>query len=95
MGLGKATYRITLACKGVPPVLGPQGAIDITKEFIHRPWHQNARCEWDGVVLSLHAENDYDKDGRALMDEFSDSICACISEPFDGDIEIRSIEVVG
>lgn len=47
------------------------------------------------VALILHAENDYDKDGKALMDEFSDSLCAYISEPFDGDIEIRSIEVVG
>jgi hypothetical protein len=88
-------YRITLACTGVPPELGPQGAIDITEEFIHRPWHQKVRCEWDGAALILHAENDYDPGGKALMDEFSDSISAYISKPSDGDIEIRSIEVVG
>jgi hypothetical protein len=87
-------YRITLACSGVPPELGSQGAIDITEEFIHRPWHQNARCEWDGVDLILRAENDYDN-GRSLMDEFSDSISAYISKPFDGNIEVRSIEVLG
>jgi hypothetical protein len=88
-------YRITLACTGVPPELGSQGAIDITEEFIHRPWHQNARCEWDGVDLILRAENDYDKDGRALMDEFSDSISAYISKPLEGEIEVRSIQVLG
>ena len=86
-------YRITLVCSGVPPELGPQGAIDIAEEFTHRDWHQNVLCEWDGTALILHAENDYDKDGKALLDEFSDSICACL-EPFDGDIEIRSITIL-
>jgi hypothetical protein len=90
---GSTTYRITLACIGVPPELGLQGAIDIGEEFTHRHWHQNVCCEWDGTALILHAENDYDPDGKALMDEFSDSICACL-KPFDGDIEIRSIEIL-
>jgi len=39
----------------------------------------------------LHAENDFDSDGLALMDEFSDAITANISEPLDGDIEVLSI----
>jgi hypothetical protein len=88
------TYRIILACLGIPPHLVPEGAIDIAKEFTHRPWHQNVRCAWDGAALILQAENDYDEDGRALMDEFSDSISAYISEPFAGDIDVRSITVL-
>jgi hypothetical protein len=62
-----------------------------SKEFTRRPWHQSVRCEWDGRSLILQAVNDYDEDGKALIDDFSDSISACIAEPFDGDIEVRSI----
>lgn len=87
-------YRIVLACAGVPPQLGEQGAKDITEEFNHRQWHQNVRCDWDGNALVLHAENDYDEDGKALTDEFSDLISGCIAEPFDGDIEVRSITMI-
>ena len=84
-------YRITLACKGVRAQDGTAGALDITEGFMHRPWHRNVRCEWDGSQLVLRAENDFDADGRALLEEFSDEISACIKEPFDGDIEVLSI----
>jgi predicted cupin superfamily sugar epimerase len=63
---------------------GQNAATDIAEEFTHRPWHQNIRCEWDGSVLILQAENDWDKEGKALLDEFSDAISACIAEPFNG-----------
>jgi hypothetical protein len=87
-------YLITLACTGFPSQLGPSGAVDIAEEFTHRPWHQNVRCEWDGSALILKAENDWDKEGKALLDEFSDAISACIAEPFDGDIVVRAINVL-
>jgi len=61
-------YRIVLACEGVPPELGPAAAIDINEEFTHRQWHQNVRCEWDQTRLLLYAENDWDGDGKALLD---------------------------
>jgi hypothetical protein len=38
-------------------------------------------------------ENDFDRDGRATMDEFSDEISACISGGFDGDIKVISTSV--
>ena len=84
-------YRIVLACKGVPVHVGAAGARDITEEFTHRPWHQNVRCEWDGSQLVLQADNDFDSNGFALRDEFSDAISACIEDGFDGDIEIVSV----
>jgi hypothetical protein len=84
-------YRITLACKGVPDALGPGGALDVVEEFSHRPWHQNVRCEWNGQELLLFAENDWDADAKALLDEFSDVISACIPGTFGYGIEIRSI----
>ena len=37
------------------------------------------------------ADNDYDKDGAALTDEFSDAIAACIAESFDGSIRVESV----
>ena len=72
-------YRIVLACKGVHANVGAVAARDITEEFTHRPWHQNVRCEWDGTRLMLLAENDFDSDGLALLDEFSDAISASIA----------------
>ena len=84
-------YRITLACKGVRTEDGEEGARRITEEFTLRPWHQNVHCEWDGSRLVLHAENDFDPEGNALLDEFLDAISDCIKEPFDGDIKVSSI----
>jgi hypothetical protein len=85
-------YRIELICDGVPASAGSDAAIDIKEEFGYRPWHENVQCEWNGVGLLLTAENDYDSDGRALMDEFSDAISACIAEGFDGDIRVASVK---
>jgi hypothetical protein len=84
-------YRVILACKGVPAHAGAIGARDISDAFTHRPWHQNVTCVWDGTQLILQAENDFDSDGRALSDEFSDEILACIEDAGDGDIEIVSV----
>jgi hypothetical protein len=84
-------YRIVLVCKGVPIHAGTVAARDITEEFTHRPWHQNVSCEWDGSQLILQADNDFDSEGLALLDEFSDAISACIEDGFDGDIDILSV----
>jgi hypothetical protein len=84
-------YRIILACNGVPIHVGAEAARDITEEFTHRPWHQNARCEWDGSRLILQADNDFDSNGLALLDEFSDAISACIEDGFDGGIDVVSV----
>ncbi len=84
-------YRIVLACKGVPANAGIVGARDITEEFTHRPWHENVTCVWNGSQLILQADNDFDSNGLALVDEFSDAISACIKDGFDGDIEVLSV----
>ncbi len=70
--------------------MGAAGARDISEEFKRRPWHQHVTCKWNGSQLVLQADNDFDPGGRALVDEFSDAISACISIGFDGDIEIVS-----
>jgi len=84
-------YRIVLACSGIPSNEGPAGAEGIREEFTHRPWHKNVKCEWNGAQLILQADNDYDSNGKALVDEFSDSISGCISNAGNGDIEVVSV----
>lgn len=85
-------YRISLVCHGVPPDHGDAAATDIAEEFTYRPWHEAVKCSWDGKFLLLEAENDYDFNGLALLDEFSDAIAACIAPAFDGRIEILSVQ---
>ena len=84
-------YRIVLACNGVPADVGAVAARDITEEFTHRPWHQNVHCEWDEFRLILQADNDFDSNGLALLDEFSDAISASITGGFDGGIDVVSV----
>ena len=84
-------HRIVLACKGVPTYAGAAGARDISNEFAHRPWHANVTCVRDGSQLFLQADNDFDSNGLALVDEFSDAISTCIEGRFDGNIEVLSM----
>jgi hypothetical protein len=85
-------FRIVLACYGVPLSAGPAAATDITQEFAeHRPWHQNVRCIWDGSRLVLEGENEFDPNGHALLDEFSDCLSACIAELSDSEIKVESV----
>ena len=84
-------YRIVLACKGAPADVGAVAARDIAKEFPPRPWHKNVWCEWDGSRLILQADNDFDSNGLALHDEFSDAISASITDGFDCGIDIISV----
>jgi hypothetical protein len=86
-------YRIVLVCTGIPPHEGPSGAQCIGEEFTHRLWHRNVACQWDGSRLTLQADNDFDSDGLALMDEFSDAISACVGG-IDGDIVVESVTLL-
>ncbi len=84
-------YRIVLTCSGIPSNEGPASAESIREEFTHRPWHQNVKCEWNGSYLILQADNDYDANGQALTDDFSEAISACVSNAGDGDIKVVSV----
>ncbi|WP_294120701.1 hypothetical protein [Sphingomonas sp.] len=69
--------------------------MDIEKEFRdHRPHHKNVRCSFEDGRLVLQADNDFDPDGLALMDEFSDCISAYITTLFDGDLRLVSSEAI-
>jgi hypothetical protein len=84
-------YRVVLQCEGCPTEAGQDAARDIAAAFKARDWHKNVTCVWDGALLTLTSENDFDDSGRATMDEFSHEISANVSEGFDGDILIVSV----
>ena len=85
-------FKVVLSCSGVPAKEAAEAATEITAEFReHRPWHENVSCTWDGARLVLSAENDYDSDGSALMDEFSDCISAYVESGFDGQLKVESV----
>lgn len=85
-------FRITLVCSGLPVTAGPDAARDIAEEFAeHRQWHNRVTCQWDGARLTVQAENDFDKTGRATLDEVSDTITACVSGAGDWETAIESV----
>jgi len=89
--VGGAMFHVVLEC-GFPESAGPQqAALDITEEFLHRPWHQNVRCTWNGRALRLEADNDYHDKGLALLDEFSDAIVACVKDAEYSDMRVISV----
>jgi hypothetical protein len=87
-------FIIKLICTGIPKELGLQAATTITEEFLHWSCHPNAICRWSGDALQLDAFSEFDCDGRALAEEFSEAICACIVEPFDGAILVQQVVAV-
>ena len=84
-------FHIVLECEGIPTAAGSQAAADITEEFTHRPWHQNASCTWDGRILRLEADNNYDENGLALLDEFSDAIVACVEDAQYSNLRVGAV----
>lgn len=71
-------FRVIVSCKGISIDAATSGVADIAEEFLARPWHSNVLCYLDGERVILQADNDFDSDGQALLDEFSDAVCACI-----------------
>lgn len=84
-------YRIALTCAGLTDAEGTAAVADILEEFTHRPWHTDLECSWSSGLLSLRASNDYDPEGQALLDEFSDAIHACVNYSGSIRLEVASI----
>lgn len=84
-------FEIVVSCKGLREATGLAAVTDVTDEFAERPWQQAVLCWWENGLLMLRARNDYDDNGQALADEFSDAICACT--PIEDEIGIRIVSV--
>jgi hypothetical protein len=85
-------YHAILTCAGLTDAEAANAPADIVEEFGHRPWHRNVKCRWDGRLLWLEADNDYDADGKALLDEFGDAVVACVNAAGTIHFEIVSVE---
>jgi hypothetical protein len=85
-------YRVTVACHGLTQAEGTAAVPDMLAEFRERPWQQNPSCTWDGAVLRFCAENDFDRDGRALLDEFWDAVHAYVKWSGPVRFEIETVE---
>lgn len=89
-------YRITIICNGLSFEDGKEASEDITKEFReHRDWHNNAVCLWDGETLMLTIENEFDSNGLATLDEFSDCLAAYVIDYARCTISIDSVTKIG
>lgn len=93
-------YRVIIVCPGIADPFGVKAAADIETHFASdRRHYQNVRCSFATGDLSLTAESDFDKDGLALQDEFSDCISAFLPNsafsPDDGgELYIKSVEIL-
>ena len=85
-------YHAILTCSGLTDAEGINAPTDIVAEFDQRPWHQNVECRWEGRLLWLEADNDYDAYGKALLDEFGDAVVACVNASGTIHFEIVSVE---
>lgn len=93
-------FKITMRAGGIiDAAVGHAAATDIENEFReHRPWHEGVTCQFHDGMLTLVAVNDFDHDGLALSDEFSDCLCAYIpldGISDDGVFEVVNVETVG
>ena len=83
---------------GVSSRAGPAAAKHIEREFReNRPWQMHVACSFADGTLTLVAVNDYDHDGLALSDEFSDCLSAFISLgdiSDEGEFGVEKVEVI-
>lgn len=89
-----ARYQITLTCDGLTEAEGSVAIPCLFAEFDHRPWHENVKCRWVNGALQLEAGNDYDADGKALLDEFRDTVVACVKSSGDLNFGIVSVRTL-
>ena len=65
---------------GISDRAGPEAAADIEQEFReNRPWQKDVICSYSEGALTLVALNDFDPEGKALSDEFSDCLAAFVA----------------
>jgi hypothetical protein len=88
-------FRVTVKCERIASAAWPDALEDVRAEFRDRPWHNIVDIRWSGDVLLFIAENDYDSDGEALADEFSDTVAAYAPGTPGYRVAIVSVEVVG
>jgi hypothetical protein len=88
-------YRIIICATNLRLLNGNKIADKILEGFSHRPRHSNVQCYWEKLkkTLVLKLDNDFDRNGLATLEEFSDEISATCkpAELGNGDIKVVSV----
>jgi hypothetical protein len=90
-------FKIILSAGGIDPAFGHSAATDIQDEFRdHRQSHQHVTCQYEDGKLLLTAVNDFDVNGLAVLDEFSDCLSAFLpmNALGNGEMQVVSVETV-
>ena len=87
-------FRVTVKCERIAHDAWSDALEDVRTEFRDRPWHRIVDVKWSGDTLLLIAENDYDSDGEALADEFSDTVAAYAPGTPGYRVDVVSVEVI-
>ena len=87
-------YRITVICERISSESWPDALEDVRNEFKCRPWHCVQDVHWSQDTLFLVAVNDYDEDGEALADEFSDIVAANAPGALGYRVSVAAVETV-
>ena len=87
-------FRVSVCCEGIAQPDWPDAVSDVKQEFVSRHWHQIVDCRWEGATLILVADNDYDHNGEALADEFSDTVAAYAPGTPGYRVKIQSVTIV-
>ena len=88
-------FRVTVKFERIARDVWPKALEDVRTEFRDRPWHRIVDVRWAGNTLLVIAENDYDSDGEALANEFSDTVAAYAPGSPGYRVDVVSVEVVG
>ncbi len=87
-------FRVTVKCERIPAATWPDAVEDVRTEFKERSWHSVVDVHWSGDTLFLTTVNNYDNDGEALADEFSDTVAAYAPGTPGYRVSLVSVEVV-
>lgn len=88
-------FRITITCEGLSTLQMECALPALLEEFEQRPWQQNMLCKIENDLLFIQAENDFDDDGKALLDEACDAVFACVEGDWqDLRFEVHSVEKI-
>lgn len=87
-------FRVTVKCERIPYATWPNALEDVLTEFKERSWHSAVNVHWSGDTLLLTTANDHDNDGKALADEFSDTVAAYAPGTPSYRVSVVSVEIV-
>jgi hypothetical protein len=87
-------YLVTVVAETLPVEKGPDLVAAVLADFAKRPWNKNVICTWngDGPTLILQAENDFDRKGIVIKEDFCDALSSLVSGFLAENVRIASVK---